>query len=284
MEFQQVYGLDVVQIPTNLALIRDDDMDLVFATEHGKFSHVVDEIVRFARTWAGPYWVGTVSIEKSELVASLLSERGVEDYQVLNAKYHEREASIVANAGKRAAITIATNMAGRGTDIKLWRGVRELGGLGIIGTERHESRRSDNQLRGRCGRQGDPGTTRFYVSLEDEVARLFGGDKVKKMLDWFGGNEMDEEPLQPEDGYQNHRARPAPGRGIQLRDAQGTSSNTTTSWTSSARSSYKIRRDVLEDRDVTEQLLDMFERIIGKIALAEYTPKMSIQMNGISKA
>ncbi|MDQ1256713.1 MAG: preprotein translocase subunit SecA, partial [Candidatus Hydrogenedentes bacterium] len=167
MEFGQIYDLDVVQVPTNLPLIRKDMMDLVFATESGKYRHVVDEIEGVHET-GRPVLVGTVSIEKSELVAKLLAERGIADYQVLNAKHHEREAAIVANAGKRGAITIATNMAGRGTDIKLAEGVREIGGLAIVGTERHESRRIDNQLRGRCGRQGDPGATRFYVSLEDE--------------------------------------------------------------------------------------------------------------------
>ena len=194
MEFAKVYNLDVMQVPTNLPLIRADLNDLVFATELGKFRYVAGEIRRFVED-GRPVLVGTVSIEKSELVSQLLKEEGIEDFQVLNAKHHEREASIVANAGKRGAVTIATNMAGRGTDIKLAEGVRELGGLCIIGTERHESRRIDNQLRGRCGRQGDPGTTRFYVSLEDEVARLFGGDKVKKLVDWFGSQEMDAQPL-----------------------------------------------------------------------------------------
>ncbi len=139
--------------------------------------------------------MGTVSIEKSELVADMLNEAGIDEYQVLNAKHHEREAAIVANAGKRGAITIATNMAGRGTDIKLAEGVRELGGLYIVGTERHESRRIDNQLRGRCGRQGDPGTTRFYVSLEDEVARLFGGAAARRLVSRAGSEEIDAAPL-----------------------------------------------------------------------------------------
>ncbi len=193
-EFHSTYGLDVVQIPTNLPLIREDLTDLIFATERGKFKYVVSEIQRIQEE-GRPILVGTVSIEKSELVAKLLDDSGIRDYQVLNAKHHEREASIVANAGKRGAVTIATNMAGRGTDIKLAEGIRDIGGLYIIGTERHDSRRIDNQLRGRCGRQGDPGTTRFYVSLEDEVARLFGGDRVKRLIDLFGSEEMDVQPL-----------------------------------------------------------------------------------------
>ena len=268
-EFAQIYNLDVVQVPTNLALIREDMTDLVFATERGKFGHVVDEIATIHET-ERPVLVGTVSIEKSEVVAKLLEERGIRDFQVLNAKYHEREASIVANAGKRAAITIATNMAGRGTDIKLGEGVREFGGLAIIGTERHESRRIDNQLRGRCGRQGDPGTTRFYVSLEDEVARLFGGDKVKKLLDWFGGNEMDDEPLgqrmvtrtieraQRQVEEYNFEIRKHLLEYDGVMDKQ-------------RRIIYGLRRDVLEDRDVTEQLRDMFGNIMDEI-VAEYAP------------
>jgi preprotein translocase subunit SecA len=270
MEFQSVYGLDVVQIPTNLPLVREDMTDLVFATERGKFKHVVDEIVRL-NSEGRPVLVGTVSIEKSELVAELLAERGMQDYQVLNAKYHEREASIVANAGKRSAITIATNMAGRGTDIKLSEGVREVGGLAIVGTERHESRRIDNQLRGRCGRQGDPGTTRFYVSLEDEVARLFGGDKVKKLLDWFGGNEMDEEPLSQRMVTRTiERAqRQVEEYNFEIRKHLLDYDDVMDKQRSVI---YKMRRDVLEDRDVTEQLRDMFQNIIDD-ALFEYCPE-----------
>ncbi len=271
-EFASVYGLDVVQIPTNLPLVRSDMTDLVFATELGKFRHVVDEIVSVSTT-GRPVLVGTVSIEKSELVAELLEERGVKDYQVLNAKYHEREASIVANAGKRAAITIATNMAGRGTDIKLGEGVRELGGLAIVGTERHESRRIDNQLRGRCGRQGDPGTTRFFVSLEDEVARLFGGDKVKKLLDWLGNNEMDDEPLSQRMVTRTiERAqRQVEEYNFEMRKHLLEYDGVMDKQRSVI---YGMRRDVLEDRDVTEQLRVMFENVIADMT-AEYAPDES---------
>jgi len=269
-EFATIYNLDVVQIPTNLPLIREDMTDLVFGTEMGKFRHVVGQIADLHET-GRPVLVGTVSIEKSEVVAKLLGERGIKDYQVLNAKYHEREASIVANAGKRGAITIATNMAGRGTDIKLGEGVREFGGLAIIGTERHESRRIDNQLRGRCGRQGDPGTTRFFVSLEDEVARLFGGDRVKKMLDWFGNTEMDDEPL----------GQRMVTRTIERAQRQVEEYNFEirkhvleydTVMEKQRRVIYRMRRDVLEDRDVTEQLHGMFQNIIDD-AVAEYAPE-----------
>lgn len=269
-EFAQIYDLEVVQIPTNLPLIREDLNDLVFATEEGKFRNVIEEIIQIHET-GRPVLVGTVSIEKSEKVASMLEARGIKDFEVLNAKHHEREATIVANAGKRGAITIATNMAGRGTDIKLGEGVRELGGLAIIGTERHESRRIDNQLRGRCGRQGDPGTTQFFLSLEDEVARLFGGDKVKKLLDFFGSQQMDDEPLsqrmvsraieraQRQVEEYNFEIRKHLKEYDDVMDKQ-------------RRIIYAIRREVLEDRDVTARLHQMFENVV-RDAVDQYAPE-----------
>ena len=268
-EFSKTYGLDVVQAPTNLPLVREDMTDLIFATELGKFHYVIDEIKRI-RESGRPILAGTVSIEKSELMAQLLEEQGIEDFQVLNAKHHEREASIVANAGKRGAITIATNMAGRGTDIKLAEGVRDLGGLFIIGTERHESRRIDNQLRGRCGRQGDPGTTRFYVSLEDEVARLFGGDKVKKLLSIFGTEEMDTQPL----------SQRMVSRSIERAQRQVEEHNFEIRkhlldydkvMDSQRKYIYAMRKDVLEDRDITERLERMFDDLVGD-AIDEFAP------------
>src|SRR5260370_3022580 len=155
---------------------RDDHADLIYKTEDAKFNAVANEIQEVA-SQGRPVLVGTVSVEKSERLARLLEKRGV-PHEVLNAKQHEREALIVANAGKKGAVTIATNMAGRGTDIVLGPGVADLGGLHVIGTERHESRRIDNQLRGRSGRQGDAGSSRFYVSLEDDLMRIFGSDRI----------------------------------------------------------------------------------------------------------
>jgi preprotein translocase subunit SecA len=183
-EFRDIYGLDVVVIPTNRAIAREDKGDIVFKSENAKFESVVDEIIR-EHEKGRPVLVGTRSIEKSERLATLLRRRGVE-CEVLNAKYHEREAEIIKDAGQVGAVTIATNMAGRGVDIKLGEGVAELGGLHIIGTERHESRRIDNQLRGRAGRQGDTGSTRFYVSLEDEVMRLFGAERIQNIMNAVG--------------------------------------------------------------------------------------------------
>jgi preprotein translocase subunit SecA len=191
-EFRKIYGLDVVVIPTNKPMIRTDFSDAVYKTERGKFCAVIDEIVECHKK-GQPILVGTVSIEKSEILSGMLKKKGV-PHEVLNAKYHEKEAEIVARAGQKAAVTIATNMAGRGTDIVLGEGVTDLGGLHIIGTERHEARRIDNQLRGRSGRQGDPGSSRFYVSLEDDLMRLFGSDNIRGIMDRLGMEE--DQPIE----------------------------------------------------------------------------------------
>jgi preprotein translocase subunit SecA len=191
-EFAKVYKLDVVEIPTNRMMIRRDLPDIVYKTEEAKFRAIVAR-VKEIHAAGQPALIGTIAIEKSEYLSTLLSHDGV-PHEVLNAKNHEREATIVANAGQKGSVTIATNMAGRGTDIKLGDGVREVGGLFIIGTERHEARRIDNQLRGRAGRQGDPGASQFYVSLEDELMRRFGGEKMKSMMTTLGLPE--DEPIQ----------------------------------------------------------------------------------------
>jgi preprotein translocase subunit SecA len=182
-EFRDIYGLDVLVIPTNMAVARKDFDDVVYNREDGKFRAVINEIIEMHQA-GRPVLVGTRSIEKSERLSALLSKRGIE-HNVLNAKYHEKEAEIIKDAGLHAKVTIATNMAGRGVDIKLGDGVVALGGLHIIGTERHESRRIDNQLRGRSGRQGDPGSSRFYVGLDDELMRIFGGDRIRGIMERF---------------------------------------------------------------------------------------------------
>jgi preprotein translocase subunit SecA len=201
-EFDKIYKLDVVVIPTNKPLIRDEYKDQIYKNEEAKFRAVVREIEELNKE-GRPVLVGTVSIEKSEHLGQMLQKKGIQ-HQVLNAKYHEKEAAIVAQAGHSGAVTIATNMAGRGVDIILggnpegrdpqeWQAehnkVVQLGGLHIVGTERHEARRIDNQLRGRAGRQGDPGSSRFYVSLEDDIMRRFGGDRVKGFMEWAGFDE-----------------------------------------------------------------------------------------------
>jgi len=189
-EFREIYGMDVVEIPTNMPMVRNDLPDMVYGTEKAKVRAVVRS-VKESYEKGQPVLIGTITIEKSEELSHMLKREGV-PHQVLNAKYHEKEAEIVADAGLYKAVTIATNMAGRGTDIKLGEGVKENGGLKIIGTERHESRRIDNQLRGRAGRQGDPGESCFYISLEDDLMRLFGSDKLMNMFN----SAMDEdEPI-----------------------------------------------------------------------------------------
>ena len=191
-EFREIYGMDVVEVPTNLPIARRDLPDAVYKTKREKLNAVVDAIIE-AHSVGQPVLVGTITIEASEELSAMLKKKNI-PHKVLNAKFHEIEAEIVADAGQMGAVTIATNMAGRGTDIKLGEGVKELGGLKIIGTERHESRRIDNQLRGRAGRQGDPGESRFYISLEDNLMRLFGSERLMGMFNSLGFPEG--EPLE----------------------------------------------------------------------------------------
>lgn len=191
-EFRNIYNMDVLVIPTNKEIIRDDRADLIYKTMEAKFRAVVEEIKERNQT-GQPVLVGTVAVETSELISKLLKKAGIK-HEVLNAKNHYREAEIIESAGQKGSVTIATNMAGRGTDIKLGEGVLELGGLAVIGTERHESRRIDNQLRGRSGRQGDPGITQFYLSMEDELMRRFGSDNLRAMMDRFGMEE--DQPIE----------------------------------------------------------------------------------------
>lgn len=191
-EFWKIYHLDVVVIPTHKPVKRIDADDKIYATEKEKFEAVIKEVKELHKKGV-PVLIGTISVEKSEILSKMLSKEKI-PHNVLNAKNHEKEAKIIAEAGKKFAVTVATNMAGRGVDIKLGEGVKELGGLHVIGTERHESRRIDNQLRGRSGRQGDPGFTRFYVSFEDELLRLFGSDRLKRMMNflkWEYGQELE---------------------------------------------------------------------------------------------
>ena len=187
-EFRNIYNMYVIEIPTNKEVIREDLTDLVYATKQAKFNAIVNEIERRHKL-GQPILVGTIAIETSELVSRLLTRKGIK-HEVLNAKNHAREAEIIANAGEKSSVTIATNMAGRGTDIKLGEGVKELGGLCVIGTERHESRRIDNQLRGRAGRQGDPGVSQFFVSLEDDLMVRFGTDRIKTLMQSAGFDDQ----------------------------------------------------------------------------------------------
>ncbi|RKL64324.1 preprotein translocase subunit SecA [Thermoanaerobacteraceae bacterium SP2] len=259
-EFRKIYGLDVVVIPTNKPMIRVDYPDVVYKTEKGKFEAVVNEIVECHKR-GQPVLVGTVSIEKSELLSSMLKRRGI-PHQVLNAKYHEKEAEIVAKAGQRGAVTIATNMAGRGTDIVLGEGVAELGGLHIIGTERHEARRIDNQLRGRSGRQGDPGSSRFYVSLEDDLMRLFGSDNIKSIMDRLGLEE--DQPIEHslitkaiENAQKKVEARNFDIRKhvLEYDDVMNTQREVI----------YSQRRKVLEKEDLKESIKQMIVDVVDRL-------------------
>lgn len=195
-EFREIYGMDVIEVPTNVPVIRIDRQDAVFKTKREKLNAIINEIVESHKK-GQPVLVGTITIDSSEEISNLLKKKNI-PHNVLNAKFHEMEAEIVADAGKFGAVTIATNMAGRGTDIKLGEGVAEVGGLKIIGTERHEARRIDNQLRGRAGRQGDPGESRFYISLEDDLMRLFGSERLMSIFSSLGiadGEEIEHKML-----------------------------------------------------------------------------------------
>ena len=186
-EFRDIYNMYVIEIPTNKEVIREDYADLVYATSKGKYNAIINYVKEVHET-GEPILIGTISVEANEYLSSLLKKAGLK-HEILNAKNHEREAEIIAKAGEKGAITLATNMAGRGTDIKLGEGVKELGGLCVVGTERHESRRIDNQLRGRAGRQGDPGKSQFFVSFEDDLMKRFGTDRIKMMLQSLGIDE-----------------------------------------------------------------------------------------------
>lgn len=265
-EFQKIYNLDVIVIPTNKPMIRTDFPDVIYKTRAAKYRAVVKEIVELHKS-GRPVLVGTTSITQSEELSSMLKKQGI-PHNVLNAKYHEKEALIVADAGQYGQVTIATNMAGRGTDIVLGQGVAELGGLHILGTERHESRRIDNQLRGRCARQGDPGSSRFYLSLEDDLMRLFGSDNIKGMMDKLGMDE--DEPIENklvtrsiENAQKKVEERNFNIRKqvLQYDDVMNQQREVI----------YKERRKVLEQADLRETVMEFTHKIVDR-ALTMYCP------------
>jgi len=265
-EFQKIYGLDVIVIPTNKPMIRTDFPDVIYKTRAAKYRAVVKEIVELHKA-GRPVLVGTTSITQSEELSSMLKKQGV-PHNVLNAKYHEKEALIVADAGQPGQVTIATNMAGRGTDIVLGEGVAALGGLHILGTERHESRRIDNQLRGRCARQGDPGSSRFYLSLEDDLMRLFGSDNIKGMMDKLGMDE--DEPIENklvtrsiENAQKKVEERNFNIRKqvLQYDDVMNQQREVI----------YKERRKVLEQADLRETVMEFTHKTVDR-ALTMYCP------------
>src|SRR5207245_2053656 len=256
-EFDKIYKLQVVVIPTHKPMIREDRPDLIYKTEDAKFKAVADEIQETAGT-GRPVLVGTVSVEKSERLARLLEKRGV-PHEVLNAKQHEREALIVAGAGQPGAVVIATNMAGRGTDIVLGEGVAPNGGLHIIGTERHESRRIDNQLRGRSGRQGDPGSSRFFIALDDDLMRIFGGDRIRGIMDRLGIRE--DEPI--ESGLVSRQIEGAQTKveGHNF-DARRYVVEYDDVMNKQREIIYGDRRKILEGESMKETVLDMIKKVI----------------------
>lgn len=255
-EFRAIYGMDVVEIPTNRPTIRLDRPDIIYRTEGGKFHAVADEVARL-HAQGEPVLVGTVSIETSELLSNYLKKRGI-PHQVLNAKFHAQEAEIVAQAGQEGAVTIATNMAGRGTDIVLGEGVADLGGLYIIGTERHEARRIDNQLRGRSGRQGDPGTTQFFISLEDDLIRRFGAESLPGIMDRVG---MDDE--MPIENRMVSRTIENAQKRVESRNFE--SRKTVLEYDDVMNQQreiiYKQRRQILDGDTIEESILAMYEVI-----------------------
>lgn len=256
-EFRTIYNMDVVEIPTNKPMIRKDLSDVVYKNERGKFRAIVEEIKERHKK-GQPILVGTVSIEKSEELSKLLKKQGI-SHQVLNAKYHEKEAEIIARAGQKGAVTIATNMAGRGTDIVLGQGVKELGGLCIIGTERHESRRIDNQLRGRAGRQGDPGVTRFYISLEDDLMRLFGSEKIQGLVESVGLEE--DQPVEHKmltKGIENAQKK-VEGRNFSIRKHVLQYDNV---MNQQREIIYKQRRMVLEGENMKDYIFSMLDALM----------------------
>ncbi|AZO94081.1 preprotein translocase subunit SecA [Halocella sp. SP3-1] len=259
-EFIKIYGMEVVVIPTNEPMIRDDMPDLIFATEEQKFRAAVEEVVKLYEK-GQPVLVGTVDIDKSEELSRRLKKRGV-THNVLNAKNHEREADIIKDAGQRKSVTIATNMAGRGTDIVLGEGVKGLGGLHVLGTERHESRRIDNQLRGRSGRQGDPGSSQFYVSLEDDLMRLFGSDNIKGLLGKMGMNEG--EPIEHKliTRSLERAQKTVEGRNFEIRKTILEYDNI---MNKQREIIYKQRREVLFADDLKNIILGMLEKVIEDV-------------------
>jgi preprotein translocase subunit SecA len=258
IEFREIYGLDVVVIPTHKPVIRKDNPDVVYKSEKGKYKAIVDEIVETHKK-GQPVLVGTVSIEKSELISEMLKRKGI-PHQVLNAKYHEKEAEIVSHAGEYGMVTIATNMAGRGTDIKLEEDVIKVGGLKIIGTERHESRRIDNQLRGRSGRQGDPGESRFYVSLEDDLMRIFGSDKLKGIVEKLGLAEAIESKM-VSNAIENAQKK-VEGNNFDIRKTLIQYDDVINTQREII---YKQRSEVLEGADLKDQIQEMIKDVINSV-------------------
>jgi preprotein translocase subunit SecA len=260
-EFMKIYSLEVVVVPTNLPMVRDDQADVVYASRNAKYL-AVTKLIEECHAKGQPVLVGTISIESSELISTYLLKKGIK-HEVLNAKNHAREAEIVAMAGQRGGVTIATNMAGRGTDIKLTEETKKLGGLFIIGTERHESRRIDNQLRGRSGRQGDPGKSKFFLSLEDDLMRIFGSDRIKGIMIKFGMKE--DEPIEHK-MISNAIAKAQKKVETHNFDIRKHLLDFDNVMNEQRKVIYKIRRDILNDEGNKELFSDFIEEVTFNFA------------------
>ena len=268
VEFGKIYNLDVIVVPTNKELIRASSPDVVYRTEQEKFNAVVEEIKQL-QTTKRPALVGTVSIEKSERLSSMLKRAGIK-HVVLNAKYHEKEAEIIAQAGQPGAVTIATNMAGRGTDIVLGEGVAQAGGLHIIGTERHEARRIDNQLRGRAGRQGDPGSSRFYLSLEDDLMRIFGSDRISGVMERLGMEEGVPIEHKLVSRSIEHAQKQVETRNFEIRKHLLEYDDV---MNKQREAIYGLRRKVLEEENHSEYILELADDILRYLIQQRCPPK-----------
>ena len=266
-EFMKIYNLEVVVVPTNLPMVRDDQADVVYATRQAKYE-AVSKLIEECHKKGQPVLVGTISIESSELISNVLTSKGI-PHEVLNAKNHAREAEIVAMAGQRGGVTIATNMAGRGTDIKLTPETKALGGLFIIGTERHESRRIDNQLRGRSGRQGDPGRSKFFLSLEDDLMRIFGSDRIKGIMVKLG--MKDDEPIE-HSMITNAIAKAQKKVETHNFDIRKHLLDFDNVMNEQRKVIYKIRRDILND-EANQELLEEFTDEVAFVVADQLTPE-----------
>lgn len=277
-EFQQIYGLDVVQIPSNRVIQREDLEDLIFKTERGKLKALTEAIKEYHEA-GRPVLIGSPSIAKNELIAAWLDKEKL-PYEILNAKNNEREAAIVAKAGEKGAITLSTNMAGRGTDIKLGEGVVELGGLVVIGSERHESRRIDNQLRGRSGRQGDPGETQFYVSTEDDLMRIFQGERIASLMERLGVEE--DQPIQNKAVSKTLEAAQKRVEGYNF-DTRKNVVQYDNVINRHRKVVYKVRRKILEGKDIEPEIQRLIdEKVVDVTALpAKNNPNFSAEFENV---
>ena len=275
-EFRNIYNMYVIEIPTNKPVIREDLNDLIYINIKGKYNALANTIETVHKT-GQPILVGTASIESSELLSSLLKKRGIK-HELLNAKNHKREAEIIKNAGQKGAVTIATNMAGRGTDIKLGEGVKELGGLMVLGSERHDSRRIDNQLRGRSGRQGDPGITRFYISMEDDLMARFGSDRMKSIMTTFGIKEY--QPITHKmlsKNIENAQKR-VEGFNYDRRKALLDYDNVISRQREII---YERRNEILDQESIRDRILDTFKDYVSQEVKSHIPPEDKLTLNDI---